>query len=456
MPLMSPIDAGFLLIETRTQPMHVGGLQVFKLPSGAKREWLKDLYDEVIASTDVDRLFRQRPHRSVATGGAYTWALDADVDLEHHVRHSALARPGRVRELLALTSRLHGTPLDRHRPLWEVHLIEGLQNRRFAVYTKVHHALVDGVSALRLLEGTLSDDPDDRQTRLPWATRPRRSRPGGSGGGVATLPQNLLRNARDVLELGPGLARIAGRSLTDDRTKRTGIAPRTILNVPITGSRRYAAQGWPLDTIRRVAKAADATVNDVVLAMCGGALREYLRSLGALPEAPLVAMTPVSMRGADASESTGNAVGAIRCDLATNVTDPIERLATIKASIGLGKAALAHSTQLQATALSAMVMLPLAASSVGVLRSLAPPPFNIIISNVPGPTNPLYLRGAELEGLYPLSIPFNGQALNITVTSYNGSLDFGLTGCRKSVPHLQRLLSYLDDALGEMVAAFDL
>ncbi|MDQ6838605.1 MAG: wax ester/triacylglycerol synthase family O-acyltransferase [Actinomycetota bacterium] len=453
MPLMSPIDAAFLLIETRTQPMHVGGLQVFKLPQGAKRQWVGELYEEIMASSDVARLFRQRPYRSLATAGAYAWALDADVDLEHHVRHSALPPPGRVRELLALTSRLHGTPLDRHRPLWEVHLIEGLDHRRFAVYTKVHHSLVDGVSALRLLERTLSEDPEDRDTPLPWATRPRRSRSRGSTGGLAGLPQNLLRNAKEVLELGPGLARIVGRSMSDDKTQRTGIAPKTILNVPITGSRRYAAQGWPLERVRDVAKAADATVNDVVLAMCGGALREYLRSLGALPEASLVAMTPVSMRSAEAAESTGNAVGAIRCDLATNVTDPVERLATIKASIGMGKAALGQSSQLQATALSAMVMAPLVASSVSMLRSVAPPPFNIIISNIPGPGKPLYLRGAQLEGLYPLSIPFNGQALNITVTSYNGSLDFGLTGCRKSVPHLQRLLGYLDNALNEMVTA---
>ncbi len=177
MPLMSPIDAAFLLIETRTQPMHVGGLQVFKLPVGAKQEWLTDLYEEVIALSDVDRLFRQRPHRSVATGGVYTWALDADVDLEHHVRHSALARPGRVRELLALTSRLHGTPLDRHRPLWEVHLIEGLDKRRFAVYTKVHHALVDGVSALRLLERTLSEDPDAGRPACRGPLGPARAAP---------------------------------------------------------------------------------------------------------------------------------------------------------------------------------------------------------------------------------------------------------------------------------------
>lgn len=454
MPLMSPIDALFLLVETRSQPMHVGGLQVFELPDGAGAEWVKDLYEEILASSDVASLFRQRPHRSLATGGAYSWALDADVDLEHHVRHSALAQPGRVRELLALTSRLHGTPLDRRRPLWEFHLIEGLENNRFAVYTKLHHSLVDGVSALRLLERSLSDDPDDRDTPLPWATRPRRARGPKPGAGLGGRGLRLLKSAREVAELGPGLARIAARTLTDDTTERAGIAPHTIFNVPVTGARRYAAQGWSMGRIKGVAKAADATVNDVVLAMCGGALREYLRSLRALPDAPLLAMTPVSLRDAGDGSSVGNAVGAIRANLATNITDPAERLGTVQASIGMGKAALRHASQLQATALSAMVLAPLAASSIAGLRSITPPPFNIIISNIPGPAHPLYLRGAELEGLYPLSIPFNGQALNITVTSYNGSLDFGLTGCRKSVPHLQRLLGYLDGALDDMAGAY--
>lgn len=410
----------------------------------------------MIASNDVARLFRQRPHRSLSTGGLFTWALDPDVDLEHHVRHSALASPGRVRELLALTSRLHGTPLDRLRPLWEVHLIEGLDKGRFAIYTKVHHALVDGVSAIRLLERSLSEDPADRSTPLPWAIHPRRARPKSKGrGGLAGIGEGMLSGARDVIELGPGLARIAARGLADPTIQRTGIAPRTILNVPITGARRYAAQGWPLARIRGVAAAADATINDVVLAMCGGALREYLRSLGALPDASLLAMTPVSMRSANAQDSTGNAVGAIKADLATNVTGPAERLATVQASIGMGKAALGQANQLQATALSAMVMAPLVASSVSLLRHVAPPPFNVIISNVPGPKKPLYLRGAQLEGLYPLSIPFNGQALNITVTSYNGNLNFGLTGCRKSVPHLQHLLTYLDEALDGLTTAFE-
>jgi WS/DGAT/MGAT family acyltransferase len=203
-----------------------------------------------------------------------------------------------------------------------------------------------------------------------------------------------------------------------------------------------------------VGSAADATINDVVLAMCGGALREYLRSLGALPEAPLIAMTPVSLRkkGADGS-SSGNAVGAIKADLATNITDPAERLETVKASINMGKAAMSGASQLQATAISAMVVGPMATSSIAVLRNLTPPPFNIIISNVPGPQKPLYLRGAKLQGLYPLSIPVNGQALNITVTSYDGAVDFGLTGCSKTVPHLQQLLGHLDHALDDMAEA---
>lgn len=453
MPLMSPLDAGFLLIETRTQPIHVGGLQVFELPDDAGEDWVSTMYQEMLASEDIAPMFRKRATRSLSSAGLYSWAVDADIDLEHHVRHSALARPGRVRELLALVSRLHAMPLDRRRPLWELYLIEGLDDNRFAVYTKLHHALVDGVSALKLLERSLTDDPDDRETPPPWAPR-RGKRSSGSGGGIGRLGAGLLNGARDMVSLGPGLARLGARSLTDPSIQPVGVAPRTIFNVPITGSRRYAAEGWPLERIKKVGSAADATVNDVVLTMCGGALREYLRSLGALPEAPLIAMTPVSLRKSDGDgASSGNAVGAIKADLATNITDPAERLETVKASINMGKQAMAGSSQLQATALSALVMGPMATAAVPVLRDLTPPPFNIVISNIPGPQKPLYIRGAKLQGLYPVSVPVHGQALNITVTSYNGSIDFGLTGCRKSIPHLQRILGHLDRSLESLADA---
>ena len=447
-------DAMFLLAERREQPMHVGGLQLFRLPPGADGDWARTLYEDMIHSTDISTLFRRRPHRPPTSMGAWTWQLDNEVDLEHHVRHSALPRPGRVRELLALASRLHGTLLDRHRPLWEVHLIEGLQGKRFAVYTKIHHSLLDGVSALRLLQYTLSPDPDDRNVALPWSIRPERREPSPSRGllGLLGVPRAAWRTTSELAGLGPIAAKAAVRALLDQSSYLPSMAPKTILNVPITGSRRYAAQSWPLAKIRAVAKASDTTINDVVLAMCGVALRRYLDSLDALPDAPLVAMTPVSLRQAGA-EVGGNAVGAILCNLATDVVDPAAQLAAVHESMEEGKNSLRSMSPTQVSIASAVTLLPMLFSTVAGVRRVASPPYNLVISNIPGPTEPLYWNGARLEGVYPLSIPMDGQALNITVTSYNGSLDVGLTGCRRTVPHLQRLLTHLDGALTELQAA---
>ena len=156
MPLMSPMDSLFMIPESREQPMHVGSLQLYDLPEGADRSMIRETYEQMLTSVDVAPLFRRRPYRSLSTLGQWAWTEDDDIDLEHHVRHSALPEPGRVRELLALVSRLHGTPLDRQRPLWEMHVIEGLEGNRFAVYSKLHHALMDGVSGLRLLQRSLS------------------------------------------------------------------------------------------------------------------------------------------------------------------------------------------------------------------------------------------------------------------------------------------------------------
>lgn len=462
MAVMPMADALFLLAERREQPMHVGGLQIFELPPGADDTWLAAIYGEVAGSTDVAPLFRRRPHRSVDTLGALAWQDDGDVDLHHHVRHSALPRPGRVRELLELTSRLHGTLLDRHRPLWEAHLVEGLEGGRFAVYSKIHHSLMDGVSALRLLAQTLSPDPAARDMPMPWSARPRRSRPDAPHPGGRSLLELLgawpaagLRSALEVAGLGPVAARAALRSLLDPGTGPSLLAPVTILNRPITGSRRFAAQAWPLERLQAVAGAAGTTLNDVVLAMCSGALRAYLGSLHALPDEALVAMTPVSLRQAG-SDPGGNAVGAILCNLATNRRDPAERLEAVHAGMDRGKRMLRSMTPLQVTLASAAVMSPMAAAMTPGVRRFARPAFNLVISNIPGPAETLYWNGARLEGVYPLSIPTDGQALNVTVTSYAGRLQLGLTGCRRTVPHLQRLLVHLDESLSELEGAYAL
>ena len=455
MGLMPPTESMFMVPESREQPMHVGSLQLFDLPEDAGDSYLRDLYEQSVQPQEVRPVFRRRPYRSALTGGQWAWRDDESLDLEHHVRHSALPEPGRVRELLALASRLHGTLLDRKRPLWEAHLIEGLEGRRFGVYTKIHHATMDGVSGLRLLQRSLSTDPDERSTPVPWAARESRSARRPRPGLVSTalsLPGAGLRAAGDAVMLTPTLLRLAEQGLREQATVLPLQAPHTMLNERITGSRRFAAQSWPLERIRTVAHAFGATVNDVVLAMCAGALRDYLLELDALPDSPLVAMTPVSLRaeqveGGDEDE-TGNAVATILCNLATDLANPEARLLAIRASMLRGKTAMSGLNQPQATALSALVMAPLLLPQLGLHR--LPPPYNLVISNVPGPKEPLYWNGARLQGLYPLSIPTHGQALNITVASYAGQLQFGLTGCRRTVPHLQRLLGGLDESLSAL------
>src|SRR3954464_7756068 len=214
MALMPPQDSMFLIAESREQPMHVGSLQLFELPEGAHRALIRSTYEERIASTDSASLFRRRPHRSAATLGQWTWQEDDDVDLEHHVRHSALPEPGRVRELLALTSRLPGTPLDRQRPMWEMHVIEGLAENRFAVYTKLHHSVMDGVSGLRLLQKTLSEDPADRSAESFWVPRKRRS-PKSSGSNPLGLPLAAARGLGDLVGLAPTALRTVQQGLME-------------------------------------------------------------------------------------------------------------------------------------------------------------------------------------------------------------------------------------------------
>lgn len=448
MGLMPVTDSMFMIPETREQPMHVGSLQIFSLPRGHGADYLGQLYREVVDVESVAPLFRRRPYRSPLTLGQWAWTEDHQIDIEHHVRHSALPQPGRVRELLALASRLHGTLLDRKRPLWEAHLIEGLEGNRFAVYTKLHHAMMDGVSALRLLQDSLSEDPKKRGVPVPWVERERQARSGGAGAAsLLAVPRAALELTGDLLGLGPTLLRLAEHGLRSQAAALPLQAPRSMFNVAITGSRRFAAQTWPLKRVRAVARAGEATVNDVVLAMCSGALRQYLLEQDALPGAPLIAMTPVSLRKGEADGQTGNAVGTILCNLATDLEHPGARLVAVHASMQVGKQALRGLSQNQVTALSAMVMSPLLLNSLVSLHRVSPPPFNLVISNIPGPTKPLYWNGARMRGIYPLSIPLDGQALNITVTSYDGGVHFGLIGCRRSVPRLQRLLTHLDESL---------
>jgi diacylglycerol O-acyltransferase / wax synthase len=450
-------DAIFLMGEVREKPLHVGGLQLFRPPEGAGPEEVSEQFRAALDHGEVGTLFRRYPRRTLGGLGPWGWAEDSNLDLEYHVRHSALPHPGRIRELLALVSRLHGTLLDRNRPLWELHVIEGLADGRVAVYAKVHHSLLDGVSAMRWMVRGLSPDADARDMPPPWAP-PERSRPsvpsGGPGDAVRGMARNALEGGKAVGEASLAAVRTLARAVEDRAASLPYQAPRSMLNVPITGARRFAAQSWDLERIRSVGEQVGGSLNDVVLAMSAGALRRYLLDHDALPEQPLVSAVPVSLRDRDDdAPGDGNAVGVVLCNLGTNLEDPLARFDLIHRSMRDSKATLQGLGPLAVIMLSALNFGPVALGPLYRYEVLRKPAFNVIISNVPGPAEPLHWNGSRLEGIYPVSIPYDGQALNITVTSYAGSLEFGLIGCRRRVPSLQRLLDYLEDSLAELEAA---
>ena len=444
MELISPMDGMFLSGESREHPMHVGGLHVYKAPIGGGPDFVSQLYEKLLTKTDADPTFRKHPREVMGGISQLTWAQDPDLDLEYHLRHSALPHPGQPRQLLELTSRLHATLLDRHRPLWEMHLVEGLDDGRFAVYAKTHHALMDGVSQILSLRRALSTDPDDHDARAYWA--PHEPAPKKS------LLDIVKKGAESIAGLGPGSYNIAKGILKQQLTSPFE-APRTMLNVPIGGARRFAAQSWPFERFRAIKKAAGVTINDVVLAVCGGALRAYLIEQNALPDKPLIAMVPVSLR--EGESAGGNEVGSLLANLGTDLSDPAERLKVVNASMNDNKEVFKSLPEVQQMALSAYNSMPMMLELIPVLKTTARPPFNIVISNVPGSRDRLYWGGAELVGNYPMSIVLDGQALNITLTNTADRIDFGIVGCRTSVPHLQRLLVHLEDSLSDLERAVE-
>ena len=446
---MAPADGVFLFAESREHPMHVGGLSLFEPPEGAGPGFVREFTDALIGNDEFQPTFRKHPATIMGGITSMAWAYDDEIDVDYHVRRSALASPGRVRELLELASRLHTSLLDRHRPLWELYVVEGLNDGRFAMYSKMHHALIDGISAMKLMQRTLSVDPDDPEVRAQWSL-PRRPRP--KSGGSSPLG-SLVKAAGSVAGLAPSTVKLARAALFEQQLTLPMTAPHTMFNVKIGGARRCAAQSWSADRVLTVKKAAGVSFNDAVLAMCSGALRYYLIEQNALPNAPLIAMVPVSLRSKEEADSGGNMVGSLLCNLATDIEDPAERLKVISASMRGNKKVFAELPRVQVLALSALNMAPLTLAGVPGFISSAPPPFNLVISNVPGLAEPMYYGGARLDGSYPLSALPEGQALNITLVNNAGNLDFGLVGCRRSVPHLQRLLTHLESSLNDMEVA---
>ena len=464
MKKLSLLDSVFLLGESRETPMHVGGVNLFTLPQGAdERVFLHELADQLRSAQDLQSPFGDRLKTGPLglLGPAY-WETDTSLDLDYHVRHSALPKPGRYRELFALTSRLHSTLLDRNRPLWEMHLIEGLQKRQFAVYSKYHHAAIDGARSIHLTQSMFSTSAQTRVQDSPLSLESQeRYRAMLAQQHPAAFSEQELRNVSEAIKerfdtgahVYGALKRVAGAWMG-----RGGAltlpwldVPSSSINTKVDGARRFVAQSWPFARLRAVGKVMDGTFNDVVLAMSAGALRLYMQNHSELPEKSLKAMVPVSLRREGDIDSS-NAVGAISADLATNIADPAKRFAAIQASVRAGKELFKDmkpneaALMLQLMQMPGMLLIPL-----GLISRF--PPYSTVISNVPGPRQPMYWNGARLDGMYPASIVSEGVALNITLITYDKNVDFGIMACRRTLPQVQRLIDYMEQALEELEVA---
>lgn len=483
MQQLSSLDAQFLHVESATTVGHVGSLILLD-PSGAPGgELTLDRIREVIEA----RLHLAAPLRqrlvSVPLGlGRPYWIDDPDFDVEFHLREVGLPAPGDDSQLGEQVARIHARPLDRTRPLWEMYLIHNVSAGRQALYTKVHHAAIDGISGAEILATIMDVTVEPRVEEPPeeyWSPGPMPSTTELIGKGlvsmatqpldiVRTLPRalphladmpgaNLVPGAKVISDVADAVLRLASGD-EDGRVvgRRTITTPQTPLNGPITAHRRFAYGSLPLDDIKAVKNAFAMTVNDVVMALCTSALRRWLLDHDGLPSTPIVVAVPVSVRTADQQSENGNQISVMLAEMPTHIADPAERLAGVQ--IGMIEAkeqfdAVPASILQDLTAVIPTALSGLAARAIFQMVAVGAYPFNLFISNVPGPQLPLYVGGAAVLGVYPVSAVTDlTGALNITLFSYNGALDFGLIACRELVPDVWNLIGYLEDALAELVA----
>jgi WS/DGAT/MGAT family acyltransferase len=407
---------------------------------------------------------------------------DPDFDIEFHLREIALPGPGDDQQLAEQVARIHARPLDRARPLWEMYLIHNVEGGRQALYSKIHHAAIDGVSGAEIL-GTILDTTVEPRVEEPpdeyWTPEPLPSPltllQWGLASSVAqpaevlrTLPRalphladlpgaSLVPGVQVVSDLADSLVRMAGTGEQAPAAERRSLTtPGTPLNAAITAHRRFAFGSLALDEIKAVKNAFAMTVNDVVMALCTSALRRWLLDHDGLPDVPIVIAVPVSVRGDDHPGTNGNEVSVMLAEMPTQLSDPMERLLAVQEGMAAAKRQFdaVPATILQDVASVVPTALAgLASRAVFRMLTVGGPPFNLFVSNVPGPQLPLYVGGARVLGIYPASaITDMTGALNITLFSYDGSLDFGLIACRELVPDVSNLIGYLRDALDELLA----
>ncbi len=461
---LSGLDSSFLRMETPSTYGHVASLAIFDPATAPHPVGYHEVRALIEARLHLVPPFRRRLVEVPLGLDHPYWIEDPDFDLDFHLRHIAVPPPGDRGQLAELAVRIAARHLDRSRPLWEMYVIEGLEGGHIAQLTKIHHACIDGVAGAEILGVLLDLEPEAPATPPPvepwqWEREPSSREMLARGMlGALTQPRVGMRLARQsVPALGSIMRNFAlsapGVKKRDDVLSRPSVsAPRTPFNGTITPHRRWAFGSLPISSVKTVKNAMGATVNDVVMALCAGALRRWLIEHDALPDGPLLAMVPVSIRDDSERGDGGNKISAMVAVLPTDEADPRRRLEAMQGEMSVAKhehGAL-PATLLQDFAQFTPPSVLGTASRVAARARLMDRvnlPFNVVISNVPGPQLPLYTSGARMEGIYPISAIVDGVGLNMTLMSYNGNLDFGLVADRDMVPDIWSLIDYLGEEL---------
>lgn len=443
---LKPLDSVWLMMESDDTPMHVGVLATFQLPAKSGAGFLSQLAEDMRSEDPV------APWSSQLARGLNPRLVESrDFDIDYHFRRSALPEPGGERELGRIVSRLHSHPLDRSRPLWEFHLIEGLERNRFAFYIKIHHAMVDSVNGVPAVLAALSSSARTRTAKPLWSLPLSRSEDDQDMAEGFSFP-GLSESVDSIGALGKaalGMLRGAIRPSERNSFLFPKGTPRSTLNRRINTQRRFATQQFAQQRIQHLADDTDSTVNEILTYLCGSSLRRFFKEYNALPDESLIGVMPVSLQERS-QHLAGNAIAGLRIPLGTHVGDPLARLEAVKASM---KEVREDRASLPEEAVTSYVMMraaPLIASQVAGVGQFVPPLFNLAVSNTKGADKPLYFNGARLEAIYPMSQLMQFSALSIDCVDYAGTFNIGFTGAQDTLPHLQRMAVYFGKALEDL------
>lgn len=462
---LSGLDATFLHLETAETPMHVGGLSILELPPEYSGNFIDDVCAHIKSRMHLAPIFQRKLINMPFDLANPVWVMDEHLDIEHHIRHMIVPPPATRATVDRMVARLHSSLLDRSRPLWEMYVLDGLPvpadapagTRYVGLYSKMHHAALDGMGGQVLMQAIMDI------SATPRAVKPARVRMRHQVDtfGIAELAASgLAHNIGQTVKLAkvlPSMLRKTLQVLRPSKEKLTNglprmnwFAPKTPLNVAITNQRSFARFSLPLAESKRIASINKVSLNDVVMAISAEGLRRYLADLGCQPSLPLLAAIPVSLRP-EGNTELSNQVSMARMSLATTIKDPIERLQAIHASAEGVKAIISDVKTLLPTDFPSLAAPWLMSGLVALvarsgLTNAVPPIANVVISNVPGPNMTLYFAGAKQVSTYPVSIPYHGMGLNVTLQSYNGWLDFGLIACHRLMPDIADLGKYMQEA----------